>query len=202
MERHFTLISTLLFLLLGVSISNASITSSTGSEPPFSPLLRSSSSSSWSQQQQQRADLLHQSHTILPSGTRCQCNTSPPNSNAINIHPCVITNVNIREGSGLILYEVSYLNNNELLVSDTLPFTRVQKRRNLRWWERVRCAPRLFEHERATLKNRVCKLRIYGIVYHIVEQALWFLKKWPRASYLHSNNINEWYLWRGIALAV
>ena len=129
MERHFTLISTLLFLLLG--ISNASITSSTGSEAPFSPLLRSSSSSSsWSQQQQQ--NLLQQAHTILPSGTRCQCNTSPPNSNEINIHPCVITNVNIREGSGLILYEVSYLNNNELLVSDTLPFTRVQKRRNLR----------------------------------------------------------------------
>ena len=122
MERHFTLISTLLCLLLG--ISNASITSSTGSEAPFSPLLRSSSSSSWSQQQQ---NLIQQSHTILPSGTRCHCNTSPPNSNDINIHPCVITNVNIREGSGLILYEVSYLDNEENLVEEYMPFMRVQR---------------------------------------------------------------------------
>ena len=117
------LISTLLLLLL-LGVSHASISGS--SEIPlasYSPLLRSSQSA---QSLQQAA------HTITPLtiGTRAHCNISPPNSDEINVHPCVVADVNIRESSGLILYEVSYLNNDEL-VSETLPFTRVQ-RRNLR----------------------------------------------------------------------
>lgn len=40
--------------------------------------------------------------------------------------PCVVNTSYVREHSGLILYEVSYLDDNDSLVRETLPFSRVQ----------------------------------------------------------------------------
>ena len=63
-------------------------------------------------------------------GTRASCNVSPPNSNEVYMTPCVVNTSYVREHSGLILYEVSYLNEeDDSLVRETLPFSRVQRRR-------------------------------------------------------------------------
>jgi len=62
-------------------------------------------------------------------GTRASCNVSPPNSNEVYMTPCVVNTSYVREHSGLILYEVSYLDDNDSLVRETLPFSRVQRRR-------------------------------------------------------------------------
>ena len=62
-------------------------------------------------------------------GTRASCNVSPPNSNEVYMTPCVVNTSYVREHSGLILYEVSYLNEEDSLVRETLPFSRVQRRR-------------------------------------------------------------------------
>jgi len=62
-------------------------------------------------------------------GTRASCNISPPNSNEVYMTPCVVNTSYVREHSGLILYEVSYLDEEDSLVRETLPFSRVQRRR-------------------------------------------------------------------------
>jgi len=63
-------------------------------------------------------------------GTRASCNVSPPNSNEVYMTPCVVNTSYVREHSGLILYEVSYLNvDDDSLVRETLPFSKVQRRR-------------------------------------------------------------------------
>ena len=68
-------------------------------------------------------------YTQYTDGTRASCNVSPPNSNEVYMTPCVVNTSFVRENSGLILYEVSYLNVEDSLVRETLPFSRVQRRR-------------------------------------------------------------------------
>jgi len=68
-------------------------------------------------------------YTQYTDGTRASCNVSPPNSNEVYMTPCVVNTSYVREHSGLILYEVSYLNVDDSLVRETLPFSRVQRRR-------------------------------------------------------------------------
>jgi len=68
-------------------------------------------------------------YTQYTDGTRASCNVSPPNSNEVYMTPCVVNTSYVREHSGLILYEVSYLNDDDSLVRETLPFSRVQRRR-------------------------------------------------------------------------
>jgi len=63
-------------------------------------------------------------------GTRASCNISPPNSNEVYMTPCVVNTSYVREHSGLILYEVSYLDEEDSLIRETLPFSRVQRRRH------------------------------------------------------------------------
>ena len=74
----------------------------------------------------------HNIHTYkqYTDGTRASCNVSPPDSNEVYMTPCVVNTSYVREHSGLILYEVSYLNvDDDSLVRETLPFSRVQRRR-------------------------------------------------------------------------
>ena len=68
-------------------------------------------------------------YTQYTDGTRASCNISPPNSNEVYMTPCVVNTSYVRENSGLILYEVSYLDDNDSLVRERLPFSRVQRRR-------------------------------------------------------------------------
>jgi len=68
-------------------------------------------------------------YTQYTDGTRASCNISPPNSNEVYMTSCVVNTSYVREHSGLILYEVSYLDDKDSLVRETLPFSRVQRRR-------------------------------------------------------------------------
>ena len=44
--------------------------------------------------------------------------------------PCAIISHSVREGTTVIIYNVSYLNDKDDLVNDNLPFSRVQRRRD------------------------------------------------------------------------
>ena len=68
-------------------------------------------------------------YTTYDNGTRASCNVSAPNSNEAYMKPCVVNSHTLRPNSGLVLYEVSYLNEEDELVKEILPFSRVQRRR-------------------------------------------------------------------------
>ena len=68
-------------------------------------------------------------YTTYDNGTRASCNVSAPNSNEAYMKPCVVNSHTLRPNSGLVLYEVSYLNEEDELVKEMLPFSRVQRRR-------------------------------------------------------------------------
>ena len=62
-------------------------------------------------------------------GTICSCNISTLRK--IKMIPCAIISHTIRPSSKLVVYQISYLNENDILVYDNLPFSRVQRRRQL-----------------------------------------------------------------------
>ena len=56
-----------------------------------------------------------------------------PISDNVELHPCVVNSHTVREYSGVVVYDVSYLNveneEEELVNEKNLPFSRVQRRR-------------------------------------------------------------------------
>ena len=62
-------------------------------------------------------------------GTICSCNISTLRK--IKMIPCAIISHSIRPSSKLVVYQISYLNENDVLVYDNLPFSRVQRRRHV-----------------------------------------------------------------------
>jgi len=62
-------------------------------------------------------------------GTICSCNISTLRK--IKMIPCAIISHTIRPSSKLVVYQISYLNENDSLVYDNLPFSRVQRRRHV-----------------------------------------------------------------------
>ena len=63
-------------------------------------------------------------YQVYEDGTRASCNVGALRK--IYMTPCVIVSHSIRE-SGIVLYQVSYLNKGETLVDDYLPFSRIQR---------------------------------------------------------------------------
>ena len=68
-------------------------------------------------------------YTPYEEGTICSCNISTLRK--IKMIPCAIISHTIRPSSKLVVYQVSYLNENDNLVYDNLPFSRVQRRRHV-----------------------------------------------------------------------
>ena len=76
-------------------------------------------------------------YKIYDDGTRASCNIGSSSGDdgggllqsTVYMTPCAILSHSIRRKSGIVLYEVAYLNEEEELVNDTLPFSRVQRRR-------------------------------------------------------------------------
>ena len=62
-------------------------------------------------------------------GTMASCNIAALRK--VQIKPCAIVSHSIRENSGLVTYQVSYLNKDNVLIHETLPFSRVQRRRHV-----------------------------------------------------------------------
>ena len=65
-------------------------------------------------------------YTPYPDNSRASCNIAMDND-TIYMTPCAIISHMVRENSGLVLYEVSYLDNEENLVEEYMPFMRVQR---------------------------------------------------------------------------
>lgn len=67
-------------------------------------------------------------HPYVPyaEGTRAACNVGV---SEVYMAPCVVGSHVVRERSGVVIYEVSYLNEDDELTSEMLPFSRVQRRR-------------------------------------------------------------------------
>ena len=61
-------------------------------------------------------------------GTMASCNIAALRK--VQMKPCAIVSHSTRE-SGLVTYQVSYLNKDNVLIHETLPFSRVQRRRHV-----------------------------------------------------------------------
>ena len=62
-------------------------------------------------------------------GTMASCNIAALRK--VQMKPCAIVSHSIRSNSGLVTYQVSYLNKDNVLIHETLPFSRVQRRRHV-----------------------------------------------------------------------
>ena len=70
-------------------------------------------------------------HPYAPydDGTMASCNIAALRK--VQMKPCAIVSHSIRSNSGLVTYQVSYLNKDNVLIHETLPFSRVQRRRHV-----------------------------------------------------------------------
>ena len=76
-------------------------------------------------------------HPYIPyvDGTMASCNINSgmlrkSSTSTTHMVPCAIISHSVREGTTVIIYNVSYLNDKDDLVNDNLPFSRVQRRRD------------------------------------------------------------------------
>ena len=59
-------------------------------------------------------------------GAMASCNIAALRT--VQMKPCAIVSHSIRSNSGLVTYQVSYLNKDDVLIHENLPFSRVQRR--------------------------------------------------------------------------